>query len=142
MTKHDKRDARETLRGAGFRATKPRLLLFSLLEKSRAPLPIHDIAARLQRHSVDQVTVYRMIDAFMRAGLVREVNFQGQRPRYELVDIEHDHHHIVCTKCHKIEDFVGCDSERLEEKALEQSHFQKITGHSFDLYGLCDTCAK
>ena len=135
-----KRDPRTILMGAGFRATKPRLLLLKLLEKSHIPLSIHDIVLKLQ-NDVDQVTVYRSIESFTHTGIVREVDFQGQLARYEILDLEHDHHHIVCTKCHKIEDFVGCDVERVEKTALRQSHsFSRITGHSFDLYGLCKTC--
>lgn len=133
---------KEKLGEAGFRATKPRLALLSFLEKKSAPLLISEIVSGLKPHKVDQVTVYRMIEAFTKAGIVREVNLQGDRPRYELADLEHDHHHIVCTNCRKVEDFVDCDTERLEKKALQQSHFSKITGHSFDLYGLCDSCAK
>lgn len=138
---HDS-DIGRMLRGAGFRATKPRLLAVSFLQKKRNPLLISEMISGLQSNKIDQVTLYRMIEAFTRAGIVREVNLQGERPRYELADLEHDHHHIVCTNCRKVEDFVGCDSERMEKKALSQSHFSKITGHSFDLYGLCDSCTK
>jgi Fe2+ or Zn2+ uptake regulation protein len=132
---------KDILQAAGFRATKPRLALLAFLQKIPSPLPISEIASGLKSAKVDQVTVYRMIEAFKAAGIVREVNLQGERPRYELTDIEHDHHHIVCTSCHKVEDFVGCDTEQLEKKALQQSHFAKVTGHSFDLYGLCNSCA-
>ncbi len=133
----------ERIRGVGFRATKPRLLLLSFLEKAKSPLSILEIAAKLKGNGIDQVTVYRMVDAFKRAGLVREVNVLQGRSQYELNDVENDHHHIVCTNCHKVEDFIGCDSQRVEKKALNQSRsFSTITGHSFDLYGLCNTCTK
>ncbi len=136
------RDPGAILKNAGFRATKPRLLLLELLEKSHTPLSIHDIVAKLINDDIDRVTVYRSIEAFVRIGVVREVDFQGQLARYELPDTEYDHHHIVCTKCHKIEDFIGCDVERIEKKALHQSRsFSRISSHSFDLYGLCNSCA-
>jgi Fur family ferric uptake transcriptional regulator len=133
---------KDALKSVGFRATKPRLLLISYLNKNHSPLLISEIVSGLRSKRVDQVTVYRMIEAFTKAGILREVNLSGDRPRYELADLEHDHHHIVCTNCRKVEDFVGCDTERLEKKALQQSHFSKITGHAFDLYGLCESCAK
>jgi Fe2+ or Zn2+ uptake regulation protein len=138
----EKKDLAEVIRSAGFRATRPRLSLLSFLEKADFPLSIQEIVDGLTR-KVDQVTVYRMIESFKTAGLVREVNLQGDRPKYELADAENDHHHIVCTKCHRVEDFVGCGVERIEKKALQGSRqFAAITGHSFDLYGLCNTCAK
>ena len=134
---------KETLKKAGFRATKPRLLLLSLLENAHTPLSILEIADALRKKGVDKVTVYRVTETFTASGIVREVNLQGERPRYELTDIVHDHHHIVCIKCKKLEDFIGCDAETIADKALKQSHsFSRITAHSFDLYGLCNACVK
>ena len=137
-----KRSPRAILNKAGLRATKPRLLLLELLEKTHTPLSIHDFVLKLRNNNIDQVTIYRSVETFTRVGIVREVDFQGQLARYELPDVDHDHHHIVCTKCHKIEDFIGCDVARIEKKALQQSNcFSQIIGHSFDLYGLCNMCA-
>jgi Fe2+ or Zn2+ uptake regulation protein len=97
----------------------------------------------LKNDPIDVVTVYRTIELFLKADIVREVNLKGENARYELTDLEHDHHHIVCTGCHRLEDFVGCDSLKVERQALRGSkNFATITGHSFDLYGLCNTCAK
>jgi Fe2+ or Zn2+ uptake regulation protein len=139
----------EMIRKAGFRATSQRKSLISFLCKKQYPLSIQEIIAGLSRDisnnrdTVDQVTVYRMIEAFKRAEILREINLHGDRPRYEISDTKNDHHHIVCTKCHKLEDFIGCDYEEIKKKALRKSRsFTKITGHAFDLYGLCASCAK
>jgi Fe2+ or Zn2+ uptake regulation protein len=134
-------DYKLLLQKAGFKATGPRIALATLFESTTTPLAIAEIVSKLKYQKVDQVTVYRMVEAFKKANVIREVNLQGERPRYELSDTEHDHHHIVCTACHKVEDFVGCDVHQLEKKALRQSNFAKVTGHSFDLYGLCNSCA-
>ncbi|MBM3261511.1 transcriptional repressor [Candidatus Kaiserbacteria bacterium] len=136
----NERSMAETIRDAGFRATKPRLALFSRLTKTSRPMSIQELAQELAG-KVDQVTVYRMIDAFKKAGLVREVHLRGVRPKYELTDPRDDHHHIVCTECRKVEDFVGCGAEKMGKEALRQSRsFAAITGHTFDLYGLCKEC--
>jgi Fur family ferric uptake transcriptional regulator len=132
----------EKIRRAGFRATKQRVLFVSILAKAKLPLLTQDIVDRIGPEGVDQVTVYRMVDAFKKAGIVREVNLRGDNPRYELED-EHDHHHIVCTDCGRVEDFTEHTHERVEKHVLAKSKkFKKITGHAFDLYGLCNTCAK
>ena len=128
------------LRQAGFRATKQRVALLTTLLQATKPHTIQQISDRLGR-SVDTVTVYRMISTFKKAGLVREINLRGGVPRYELND-EHDHHHIVCTDCGRIEDFTDAAHERIEKQVLARSRsFEKITGHSFDLYGICKSCA-
>lgn len=132
----------DVIRKAGFRATKPRMALLHFLVGSKMPRSIKEIASALQRKDVDQVTVYRTVGTFKKAGFVREINLRGEHPRYELED-EHDHHHVVCTKCKKVEDFTGCSADGLGRKVLRESHsFSKITGHSFEFYGLCDACVK
>ncbi len=140
MSDAKRNPAATLLRKTGFRATKPRLALFAFLSRSAYPLTRTEIAAKLKSR-IDHVTVYRMLDSFKATGLVREVNLQDDRPRYELNS--DDHHHIVCTKCRAVEDFAGCDIERIEKRALAQSRsFSKITGHTMDLYGICRECEK
>jgi Fe2+ or Zn2+ uptake regulation protein len=130
----------DVIRRAGFRATKQRVALIAFLAKKDRPLLVQEITEGL-RGTMDGVTTYRMLGAFKRAGLVREVNLRGEHPRYELAD-ERDHHHIVCTDCGRIEDFTDKAHEKVEAHVLARSKaFKKITGHSFDLYGVCKSCA-
>lgn len=131
----------DLIRRAGFRATKQRVALVSFLEKTRRPLSVQEITEGLHG-ALDGVTTYRMLAAFKHAGLVREVNLRGGHPRYELAD-ERDHHHIVCTGCGRIEDFTDANHERIGRRILAESKaFKKVTGHSFDLYGVCNACAR
>lgn len=131
----------KVIQSAGFRATRQRIALISFLTTAKRPLLIQEIVEGLKK-SIDTVTVYRMVDTFKGAGVIREVNLRGGNPRYELND-EHDHHHIVCTDCGQVEDFTDETHERIEKRVLAKSKtFRKITGHSFDLYGLCKTCVK
>jgi Fe2+ or Zn2+ uptake regulation protein len=133
----------ETIRYAGFRATRPRIAVLSFLKKTKFPIDIQAIAKGIGREKVDQVTVYRILEAFKKAGIVVQVDFQHGRAYYELKDETHDHHHVVCTSCEKIEDFTGCDFDALAGKAMKQTKgFAKITDHSFELFGLCNACAK
>jgi Fur family ferric uptake transcriptional regulator len=130
------------LRAAGLRATKPRIALVSLFQKSPAPLPVTEIVETM-KDTIDMVTVYRMIEALTKAGILREVNLHGDKARFELTDTKHDHHHIVCTNCKRIEDFTDDAHEKIEQRVLTHSKdFSSITDHSFDLYGLCNACAR
>ncbi len=131
------------LRKAGFRATKPRLLVLAHLQKTRYPLCIREIIEGIGRKNADQVTVYRILDSFKKAGVAVQVDFQQGRAYYELKDAKYDHHHIVCTDCDKVEDFTGCEYEKIAGKALKQTHgFAKVTSHSVELFGLCNACAR
>jgi len=131
------------VRDAGLRATKPRLLLLSLLQKAKYPVSIKDLRSQLKRAGIDQVTAYRTLTSFKKIGIVSQVDFQFGSAYYELHDTKNDHHHIVCTKCRKVEDFKGCEYEKLAVKALKQvNHFARITSHSFEFFGLCNVCVK
>ena len=136
------REASVLLKEHGLRATKQRVEMLTFLESASSPLSIQDISLKLRR-SMDNVTVYRILDTFKVADIVREVHLHSGRICYELVDHEHDHHHVVCTKCHRTEDFVGCEAEKAERSAMKQvKGFAKITGHSLELFGLCTKCAR
>lgn len=127
------------VRQAGLRATKPRLALLSLLQTAKYPLNIKELAEKLG--TADQVTLYRTLNTFKKAGIVNQIDFQDNAARYEYKDTEHDHHHIVCVTCKKIDDFVGCDYERLSQAVLKQApRFAEITGHSFEFFGKCRMC--
>ncbi len=132
-----------SIKKAGFRATQPRLAVLSALEKAKYPLSIKEIIRRVSKTRIDQVTIYRILEAFKKAGLVAQVDFQHGRAYYELKDVIHDHHHIICMGCKRIEDFVGCEYEKLVGKALKQTKgFATITEHSLELFGLCRSCFK
>lgn len=134
------KDIKHILKNAGYKATLPRLKVLSLLHKTAVPLSINDIVKKL-RGTADKVTVYRVLDAFKKSGLVRQVDFQHDAAYFELHDKERDHHHVICVKCDRIEDFTGCESEKLAEKALRQTRgFSEITNHSFEFFGLCMSC--
>ncbi len=136
-------DTVQIIKRAGLSVTEPRCLLLSFLHKKKYPLTIQKIANGLKNHKINQVTIYRIIDIFKHAGVVREINLHGERSRYEIADSKHNRHHIVCTRCHKLENFIGCDYQKLKKNALNRSrYFSKITGHSFELYGLCNKCMK
>ena len=142
LLRMDTNMANARIRSAGFRATKQRVALLMHLASLRTPASITEIADALHRQC-DQVTVYRMIDAFVQKGLVREVDIRGERARYELAETGDDHHHLVCTSCHAVEDFDGCDVERIVRTALARARrFSSVTSHSFDLYGLCKACSR
>ena len=136
-------DAVLLLRKSGLRATDTRISLISLLQNAKYPLSVREIINGLGRKDFDQVTVYRTVNSFKNKGVVREVDFHGDLPRYEMIDSKNNHHHIICTGCRRIEDFTICEAKKIEKKVLSRSErFSKITDHSFDFYGLCNECQK
>ncbi len=91
-------DCREELRAAGSRATPGRLALLALLEKERAPLTVSQIKRKLR--TLNEVTIYRALEALADAGLLRQGMKEGVA-QYEYASRPH-HHHLVCTDCNFI----------------------------------------
>jgi Fur family ferric uptake transcriptional regulator len=131
----------ERLHTAGLKATPGRISLIEILEKSTAPQTITEISEQLPR-PLNEVTVYRALDALTEAKIVRRVGFNHGHAHFELVR-EHDHHHhLVCTQCARVEDFSATTCERLAARIVHNSRaFAAVSSHSMELFGICKTCA-
>ena len=128
----------DILRKANLRATSPRRAVLSYLGKEGRPLSIKEIKRQFPR--IDLATLYRMMETFEKARVVIRVNLGGNYACFELKSVS-DHHHIVCTNCNRIEDFADKVHEKIASRVLKHSRsFTELTGHSFELYGLCNTC--
>lgn len=131
------------LKNSNIKATSQRLELLALLGKSSKPVTLKDLMKKIKFSGAHEVTLYRILAMFKDANLVKQIDLQDSVPYFEIVDAKHDHHHIVCTMCKKINDFVGCGSDNLIKKALQQTKdFKSVTTHSFELFGLCKECSK
>jgi Fur family ferric uptake transcriptional regulator len=138
----DRKELQKMLRDSGFRSTEGRLALIAALKHSHKPIPVAGLAQRLGAR-LDEVNIYRALESFAKAGIARRVDLQHGHTHYELNDNTRDHHHMVCTSCSKVEDFEGCDYEKLAQKVLKRvTGFSRIESHSFELFGLCNTCVK
>lgn len=101
---HPDPTSQETLRGAGLRATGPRLLILEALATDRThPTPerLHE-RLRAAYPSLSLSTVYQTLETFVRAGLCRRVQTRDGRLRVDGTPRDHDH--AVCRGCGAIFD--------------------------------------
>ncbi len=132
----------ELLRNAGYKATPSRIQILDVLAKEQHPVNIAFLYKKL-KGKMDQTTIYRTLNSLVESKFVNKTQIDNLAAYFELALGRAHHHHIVCTSCQKIEDFMVSDEERLEKQALQKSKsFSKITSHTFELYGLCNFCAK
>lgn len=124
---------------AGLRKTKARSAVFDILEKKRTPVDVNEIFNLLKVNSlrVDQATVYRIVDAFLKAGLIRKLELQEGKYRYEIA--KDDHHHLICQVCGTIEDISDCNIQSLEKDINRKKKFLVKT-HSLEFFGICNQC--
>jgi Fur family transcriptional regulator, peroxide stress response regulator len=81
-------------------------------------------------------TVYKSLHALESAGLIREVNVEGNAVRFE--SNMQKHHHFVCDKCGRVEDILWFDVPALSRGR----HLGRRTLRQYEVVmrGLCSLC--
>ncbi len=128
----------DELKKQGYRSTKPRQEVIKVL--NARPLTVGEIYSTLQKKhiKIDLASVYRSLDLFLKMGVVNSIDLGEDKRRYELVQSQNHHHHLVCNHCGKIED-VKFDENLFDDKIIKKSHF-KIDHHHLEFFGLCKNC--
>jgi len=128
------------LRRAGLKVTLPRLRILELLDGAKQK---HVTADGVHRMLIDQgediglATVYRVLNQFESAGLLRKHMFDdgsGRLPQacYELDEGGH-HDHMIDLESGAVIEFVDEEIERLQERIAARHGFE-IVDHSMVLY--------
>lgn len=99
--------ARETLRAAGLRATRPRTLVYAMLREVGGHRSVDEVVQLLEQrgHSIPRMSIYNVMADLTGASLVMAADAGPGRALYEASD--EWHHHFVCRGCGRIED-VPC----------------------------------
>jgi Fur family ferric uptake transcriptional regulator len=132
-------ESRALLSRHRLRPTAGRLGILDLLASSGSPLSAAEVHEGLGDGRPDLATVYRNLERFAAASIVRPVRFEDGARRYEIAGGDH-HHHLVCTTCGEIEDLASCRIEPFAEAALHRHGFQ-VASHSLEFYGTCRKCS-
>ena len=123
------------------RQTPQRRAILSAVSAAQSPLTaeqVHiEVCSAFPRLAL--TTVYRSLDAYVDAGLVRRSIYDDGIARYEIA-AEH-RHFLTCTACKKSVPLSVCPFEQLEEQLVRETGFQ-ISGHKMEFFGLCPECAK
>src|SRR5215213_7382078 len=97
-------DCKDELKSADLKVTPARLGVLAALESTTKPVDAETIALYLKKNDInaDRVTVFRIINALSKKGLIAPIQFQEGKFRYEHAARE-DHHHFICENCGNIE---------------------------------------
>ncbi|WP_116964165.1 ferric iron uptake transcriptional regulator [Fastidiosibacter lacustris] len=132
---------KEDLKQAGLKITQQRLKILRIFESSQQRhLSADDVYKILQQNSEDVgiATVYRVLAQFESAGILQRLNLGREQAVYELESDDH-HDHMICVKCHKVEEFIDYVIESRQNKAVEELGGRLIE-HSSVLYIECKDC--
>jgi Fe2+ or Zn2+ uptake regulation protein len=132
------------LRADRQRYTGGRRAIVDVLALADRPLTIPELLAA--GGDLAQSSVYRNLAVLERAGVVRRLLTHDEFARYELAeDLTEHHHHLICDKCGRVEDFVvpetlETDLDRSLRRVASKHGFVHAS-HRVDLVGTCASCA-
>lgn len=128
----------DELKNKGHRLTKPRKELLKVLRGY--PLTVQEIFSSLQKKkiNIDLASVYRSLELFVEMGVVHVIQFGEDKKRFELVESDNHHHHLVCNYCGTIQN-ITLDEKILLKQVAANSEF-KIDHHHLEFFGRCKKC--
>lgn len=135
--------ALRTLRHNGYKVTPQRRAILQVLSESNAHLtPSHIYESVSQSTtSVGLVTVYRTLCIIVELGIACEISMDGRQPTYLLSRPDEHHHHVVCSSCGQVVDFIADDIEQLEQRLAAETGY-RIEGHVLEFTGTCPECRR
>lgn len=132
----------EILKQKGYKLTSQRKEILNVLNGA-VPLSAQEIHNFLQKKNIDAdlATIYRSLEMLVETGIICQLEFGEGKKRYELIDVENHHHHLICNNCGDIKDISLNKEEQLFKQVALLSSF-KIQSHNLEIFGLCSKCQK
>ncbi|HAY82277.1 MAG TPA: transcriptional repressor [Planctomycetaceae bacterium] len=134
----------EYLQSRGMRSTEQRRLLvehvFSHHEHFDADALIEQLPRKGQTGYVSRPTVYRTLNEFVDAGLLRRFELDG-RSVYEHDYGYPQHDHLYCKECQQLFEFQSEALLRLRDEVAQEHQF-RVTSHRLIITGVCEACRK
>ncbi len=132
---------RDILKDNKLKLTFAREKILGLFYENHKPIDADFIFKNIDDKKINQVTVYRTIDSFLKKSLIHKVDLRKESVFFELK--ERHHHHMVCTSCGEVEEFDACGLLKISSLVLSKSKkFKNIIDHSFEFFGVCKKCLK
>ena len=127
----------------GRRKTQPRQRIADRLAELAAngqDFSVEDLWHDLKQFEphLGRATVFRAVEMLMNLGLLNRIDFSDGSHTYRACGDNH-HHHLTCTKCHRIVDVDVCVPEAQLADIGQINDFE-IESHSLVIFGLCGAC--
>lgn len=124
---------------AGFKRTPQRIAILEYLDGNKTHPSAEDVFKAVSRkyHSMSFATVYNTLNALVDAGVLKGLNIDPERRRFD--PDTRPHHHCICLRCKKIIDVYADMDVKLP--ANIGSDFTAVSSH-VEFYGYCSRCSK
>jgi len=132
------------LRLDGKRMTPQRKKVLSLFEEigSGIHLSAEEVHSKLTSsgEKVSLATIYRTLRLLVKMTFLNELDLSEGGNRFELLSHDHpDHHHLICIRCGRTEEFENNEVINAGEAAAKKFGF-KLLESSLNVRALCPMC--
>ncbi len=131
------------LKERGFKLTPQRRSILDVIYENKGEhLSIDEIYELVKKRcpEIGLATVYRTMQLLDETKIAYKHNFNDGKSRYEIIlDEDHQHHHLICTKCGMI---IEVEEDLLDniEHEIEKKYDFRIINHNVKFYGYCNKC--
>lgn len=134
MTKAKAKHLEKSLRDAGVRMTRQRLVLLEVLAAADDHPDAAELHKRVQTHDagVSLATVYRTLTELEGQGMIQRHSFDGASARFETADRDH-HDHMIDVESGAVMEFANARIERLQAEIAAELGYE-IVSHRLELY--------
>jgi Fur family ferric uptake transcriptional regulator len=132
---------KDALRERSLKSTSQRDDIARVFFANNGHISVEELYREVKRvnSGVGYATVYRTVRLLRECGLAAERHFHDGEARFENVEHEHHHDHLICERCGRIVEFANDAIERLQEQVAQKLGFV-ITRHKMEIYGVCAEC--
>jgi Fe2+ or Zn2+ uptake regulation protein len=130
------------MRLKGLRITPQRSVILETVSHLGGHPTASEVYHQAQRRlpGLNAATVYRTLESLRDAGLVDGMD-DGGPSRFSLRDLEHPHHHLVCSVCGAVAELDPTPVRGFAAQIRRRTGFQVQTDH-LTLSGRCRECSR
>ena len=131
----------DAFRGAGLRVTPQRQAIFGLLQGNLEHPTVESLheAASAELPAISLKTVYQTVHDLEAMGEVALLDVGTGSVRVD-PNVESPHHHLICTRCHKVRDVFVDVGELLLDAGTHPGF--TVEGVAVHFRGVCAECAE
>jgi Fur family ferric uptake transcriptional regulator len=129
----------DTIGEADMKYTNQRVEIIAFLREHKGHPTVDEVydGVRKKLTRISKATVYKNLKFLSQNGLLEEGNVKGVT-RFEANFVPH--HHLICRKCGKMDDFQSEELFDYSMKIAEDIEGFSIDSMSTNFYGICKQC--
>lgn len=136
---------RSKLKNNGYKLTRQRFQIISVINKNKKHMSIDEIYSKVRRKNIGLSTVYRNVIILEKVGILKRINMSNAN-YYEIECIgEHKiHAHAQCTKCNKL---IDIDENKMHGnwesiiRNMEKDYSIAVDSISIVVSSVCSKCS-